>query len=326
MSTERASHARSRTPTTWRREARAGGDGTSVAFHERDTLGVERYLTPHARSTRLPMHLTSLATADTHVAQRWRLVEIAELSACPALVRDGVTDYLQHVIDRTNPYAPVVPVLRDVLARQTDAARDESHIVDLGSGGGGPWRALSRELGDRVRVTLTDALPNAAAFRSLERESGGRIVGDPCPMQADAVPHDLPGVRTFFSAFHHLPPTAAVGVLRRTVGAGHSIAIFEATRRDPIAILLTLLTPLMVLLMTPAIRPFRWSRLVFTYLIPIIPLVVLFDGVVSCLRTYTPDELLALGGVAAPSGVTWRAGLLPGGPVPVTYLVGIPDK
>lgn len=272
------------------------------------------------------MHTTSLAQPQMHVTQRWRLVEIAELPGCPASIRDGVTDYLQHVIDRTNPYAPVVPVLRDVLTQVHGDSRFPSHIIDLGAGGGGPWRALSRELGEQVRVTLTDAFPNLPAFHALERESQGRIQGEPTPMAADEIPREMQGVRTLFSAFHHLAPGAALRLLRRTVRAGHAIAIFEATKRDPVAILLTLLTPLLVLLMTPAIRPFRWSRLVFTYLIPVIPLVVLFDGVVSCLRTYTPEELLALGHAAAPSGVRWRAGLLPGGPIPVTYLVGVPGN
>jgi len=273
------------------------------------------------------MHTTSIATPDmpdTPVIHRWHLAEIAELPWCPAPIRDGVTDYLQHVIDRTQPYAPVVAVLRQVLAPPRGEPSGPLHVVDLGAGGGGPWRTLSRELGDRVRVTLTDAYPNVPAFEALERESGGRIRGEPTPMAADAIPPEMTGVRTMFSAFHHLAPDAAVRLLRRTVRAGHPIAIFEATRRDPIAILLTLITPLLVLLMTPAIRPFRWSRILFTYLIPVIPLVVLIDGVVSCLRTYTPEELLAMGQAAAPSGVTWRAGLLPAGPIPVTYLVGIP--
>lgn len=271
------------------------------------------------------MHATSIAHSQVPVTQRWRLVEIAELPGCPAPVRDGVTDYLQHVIDRTTPYAPVVPLLRDVLAHESEHAPGPANVVDLGSGGGGPWRALSRELGEGVRVTLTDAYPNHSAFQDLARDSEGRIRGESTPIAADEVPHDIPGVRTLFSAFHHLAPGAAVRVLRRTVRADHSIAIFEATQRSPKAILLTLLTPLLVLLMTPAIRPFRWSRLALTYLIPVIPLVVLFDGIVSCLRTYSPEELLALGHADAPSGVTWRAGLLTGGPIPVTYLVGVPS-
>jgi hypothetical protein len=66
------------------------------------------------------------------------------------------------------------------------------------------------------------------------------------------------------------------------------------TARTPAATLGMLGAPLITLAVTPAIRPFRWSRLFWTYLVPAVPAVVLFDGVVSCLRTYTPGELRAL--------------------------------
>ena len=56
------------------------------------------------------------------------------------------------------------------------------------------------------------------------------------------------------------------------------------------------LVPLAVLVLTPAVRPFRWSRLFWTYLVPVLPPPILFDGVVSCLRVYTPEEMLAMAG------------------------------
>ena len=75
----------------------------------------------------------------------------------------------------------------------------------------------------------------------------------------------------------------------------------------------TLLAPIVVLLLTPAIRPFRWSRLFWTYVIPAVPALVLFDGIVSCLRIYSPEELRALEETAAESGVAqWRRAHGPG--------------
>ena len=79
-----------------------------------------------------------------------------------------------------------------------------------------------------------------------------------------------------------------------------------------------------MLVATPFIRPFRWSRFLITYVVPIVPLAVVFDGVVSCLRTYTPAELLGMAEQAAPDGYVWRAGTVGKGPVPVTYLIGQP--
>jgi hypothetical protein len=51
---------------------------------------------------------------------------------------------------------------------------------------------------------------------------------------------------------------------------------------------IVLVVPLAVLVLTPAIRPFRWSRLFWTYLVPVIPASILFDSVVSLFRIYTP--------------------------------------
>lgn len=52
----------------------------------------------------------------------------------------------------------------------------------------------------------------------------------------------------------------------------------------------------MLISFAPAIA-WRWrmpSVLFWTYLIPIVPFVVVFDGFVSSLRTRTPDEVEAL--------------------------------
>jgi hypothetical protein len=86
------------------------------------------------------------------------------------------------------------------------------------------------------------------------------------------------------------------------------------------------LTPIMTVLMMPRVRPFRWTNLLFTYFVPLVPLMVLWDGVVSCLRTYDVRELRAL--VESVSGgerYDWEIGELAGkAPIPVTYLIGVP--
>jgi hypothetical protein len=53
---------------------------------------------------------------------------------------------------------------------------------------------------------------------------------------------------------------------------------------------------LFVWVFTPFMRPFLWKRLLFTYPLPCVPMICLWDGFVSQLRAYTPDELRALGG------------------------------
>ena len=89
-----------------------------------------------------------------------------------------------------------------------------------------------------------------------------------------------------------------------------------------------LLTPILVLLVTPFIRPFGWSRLLFTYLLPLVPLTCLWDGFVSQLRAYTPEELNTLAKSLGDVGYRWDAGKgrLQGSPAHLTYLIGRPAR
>jgi hypothetical protein len=91
--------------------------------------------------------------------------------------------------------------------------------------------------------------------------------------------------------------------------------------------------PWIALLAVPFIRPWRVSRLFWTYLIPAIPLVLLVDGIVSCLRSYSEDELTALirslrpsPSAGTPTPYQWTVGWLPSplSPIGVTYAVGYP--
>ncbi len=71
-------------------------------------------------------------------------------------------------------------------------------------------------------------------------------------------------------------------------------------------------------------RPWRWSRFLWTYLPPVLPLVGTFDGIVSCLRTYSKAELWEL--VRGLDSYDWEIGDFRAGwsPVRGTYLIGVP--
>lgn len=257
--------------------------------------------------------------------RRMQLVELEDLPWLPAPLRDMATDYLQTMLHMSNPYAPIVPRLRRALE-----ATGERRILDMASGGGGPWARLLPLLagaGAVPQVTLTDRYPNVEAFAALSRRFPGAVGFAAAPVEATAVPAELGGLRTIFSAFHHFPPAAGRALIADAVGRGRGIAIFEATARTPATFAAMLATPLLVWLLTPLIRPVTPARLLLTYLLPLVPAIVLFDGVVSCLRSYTADELRAIvGQVAGAAGYRWEIGVerAQGAPLGVTYCVGVP--
>ena len=257
--------------------------------------------------------------------RRVQFIELHEQPWFPPSLRHEITDALQCGLNLLEAYAPIAPLLQSVL----DATRCRS-IVDLCSGGGGPWLDLSRKLqpdAQVLHILLTDKYPNLSAIQNVGGASGNHIAFHPDAVDARKVPGELRGFRTMFSSFHHFPPEEARAILQNAVDAGQSIGIFEITKRAPLPIALMFPWALMPFVFTPLIRPFRWSRLLWTYVVPIIPFVLLFDGVVSCLRTYRPQELREI--ITRLSGIEyrWEVGEYSkaSGQAPVTYLIGYPQ-
>jgi len=179
-------------------------------------------------------------------------------------------------------------------------------------------------MGLDITVCLSDHNPDLEAFERSCRLAQQAITYCPKPVDAAQVPSTLHGFRTLFSAFHHLRPAEARATLANAVAQGEGLAVFECAERSILALLLVLPTPLRVLLATPCIRPFRWSRLFWTYLVPVLPLVLLFDSLVSCLRIYNVQELHGL--TAGLDRYRWDIGTVQGKPIPfpITYLIGVP--
>ena len=162
------------------------------------------------------------------------------------------------------------------------------------------------------------------ALEHVAASSGGTVSFVSTPVDARAVPRELHGLRTLFNGFHHFRPEDARAILHDASAARQPIAIFEVSRRSPSMIMWVLLVPIFVLLSTPFMRPFKWSRLLWTYVVPLVPLTCLWDGVVSQLRAYTVSELRDMAAAAGP--MTWRVDdprLYRTG-ARVTYLIGWP--
>ena len=262
--------------------------------------------------------------------RRVQFIELHEQRWFPSSLRDDVTDAVQFGFNLLKAYTPIAPLLQSVIDRIANEANTQQSIVDMCSGGGGPWLELSQKLqchnGDSagLQIWLTDKYPNLEAFERISTSSDHHIRYYPESVDAMNVPRALKGLRTMFTSFHHFSPEDARAILQNAVDAGESIGIFEITKRAPSAIVVIFVGVFLMFLHTPRIRPFRWSRLLWTYLIPIIPLVLLFDGVVSCLRTYRPQELREIVEKLTACHYRWDIGELADGKAPVTYLIGHP--
>ena len=281
---------------------------------------------PGIDSAHLPGHepLTEVKVCRVWCVGRIHLVEFHELAWFPAVWRDLLTDFLSFYATSFKPYANVASLLAEAL-EESGSAR----IVDLCSGAGRPLMSLVpalRRLGlSDLQVTLTDKYPTLEARKSVE-EIGGVVTYLETPIDAVDLPSNLKGFRTLFTSFHHFRPDAARAVLANAVSKDEGVGIFEYTERNVLIWTLpTLLIPVFVWLCMPLIRPFRWRRLVWTYLIPVVPMIAMWDGLVSNLRTYSVGELRDLVRQSGGRGYEWKIGRVRSfGMSRITYAIGTP--
>ncbi len=251
---------------------------------------------------------------------RLHLFEWEDQAWFPASLRAAMTSYLVTVYRIT----PLPRLWADCLSRFL--SRDGvTEIVDLGSGSGGPVGSVVKELagrGFKTRVTLTDLYPNGGP----QLNAASSIQYWPEPVDAARVPAALPGIRTMFASFHHFRPQLARGILRDAFEQRCPICIFEGTSRTPAAIASALLIPLLVLLLTPLVRPVSSVQILFTYFVPILPLLIFWDALVSQIRTYSVPELAEFTRELQSSRYRWEMGLIeiPRLPAGVPYLIGWP--
>ncbi|KAJ9615804.1 hypothetical protein H2200_001881 [Cladophialophora chaetospira] len=248
--------------------------------------------------------------------RRRHFFEVNDQAWFPQTLREKVQDYLTlgwinkfPLIQPVSPAALVSRVLSNVLG-----SRISDYVyVDFASGAGGPTPYIESHLNEELRAAkkeevkfvLTDISPHTAAWEVAAKNSKN-VSFVPQSIDATDAPSsetllkDVPGVkdkkimRLFSLAFHHFDDDLAAKVLENTIETSDGFCIFELQSRHFTSfILVSLLWPL-AMLITPYYFWHSPGHLFFTYLVPIVPFVWVYDGYISCLRTRTPDEVEAL--------------------------------
>lgn len=203
-------------------------------------------------------------------------------------------------------------------------------IVDLCSGSGGPIIKAHKIIRGKmpqsdIKLTLSDLYPDQILARSLK--GNDNLSYYPAPVDALNIPQELNGIRTLIAGLHHMKPAHARIILKNAMEVRQPICILEISDNSYPKALWWLAIPFnffTCLLITPFVKPLTWQQLVFTYLIPIIPLCFAWDGAVSNARTYTLDDMdLLLEGLHS-KNYRWEKGII-SGRSKMLYLLGLPN-
>lgn len=255
--------------------------------------------------------------------KRIHAFEFEDLKWFPKNLRNYMTDFLQFGANTFDIYKNIIPILVKGVK-----SSGNNTIIDIASGGGGGFIKLAGHLkknNPNLKIILSDYYPNLNAFKRAKSKMPGTFDFIEYPVNAMNVPSNLVGFRTQFISLHHFKPKNAKAILQNALDTNQPIGIFEAQQRNIKSLIPMLLSPITVILMTPFIKPFKLERLLFTYLIPVLPLCILWDGVISVLRTYTIPELKQMIAELNNSNhFDWEITIAKGKPSEILYVLGTP--
>ncbi|KAI6244635.1 hypothetical protein HI914_07368 [Erysiphe necator] len=214
------------------------------------------------------------------------------------------------LLQKSSPAQHVAQMLSRVL---DDAGR--YRYVDFCAGAGGPTLTIERELNSQlashrftgknnenrppVQFVLTDLHPHIPEWTKVSKQAEN-ITFIPESVDATCAPSSVKSnykqkiCRFYNLSFHHFDDRLASSILRNSFETADGFGIFELQDRTLSSLIVVILSVVVLLLTTPF---YFWRsplHMFFTYIIPILPFVMLFDGFISCLRTRTPEEILYL--------------------------------
>ncbi len=228
--------------------------------------------------------------------RRVQLPQLTRQPWFPTVLRDRMHEFLVWFVMLADAGKPFLPVIERGLA-----ATDEKRIFNCDFAPGAGMNTLQPYLDPGIQVEDVPTNPFAPSPR---------------------------GLYTFVNSLHALPPDLAREYLTKIAAAGNPVVAVEGNNDNWWqAIGMLLFVPLSVLVFAPFVKPFRISRLVFTYLIPVLPFLTSYDGALALFKLYSPDDLRELTSTIRVPGYRWEAGKLPNGRGgKILYLLGTPER
>ena len=245
--------------------------------------------------------------------KRIHLFEFEDQAWFPDSIRGYMTNLLA-VLHRMVGTKEVIAGLLGPLVSKNKIQR----IVDLGSGSGGIMpeviNELKKDYGHKdLELLLTDLYPNKELMNKWAGRDGIKYYAE--PVNATYWEEIPDGLKTMVNCFHHMNPKNARKMLEEASLRREPLFIYEMGENNIPLVLWWVLLPvsliiliLMALVMTLWVRPLHWKQLLFTYLIPVVPICYAWDGQVSIVRMYTMKDLDKLLEGLETSDYIWQKG------------------
>lgn len=226
--------------------------------------------------------------------KRKQLSQITNSIWFPEFLTRCIYDFMTWFVNKANAAKPFIPVIEQGLEHS-----DRIIVIDKKCGAG--FETVDNLIDKKIQ----------RIFRS--------------PNKIDS---NEEGLYLSVNSFHQFSEAHAKEILQTVSNNKQPIVVVEGNNDSLWQVFgMTVIVPLTVLLTAPFVKPFRIERIIFTYLIPVLPVVTFIDGFLALFKLYSPNDLNELTASVGAKGYCWKSGKLDNGRGgKIIYLLGYPEK
>jgi hypothetical protein len=240
--------------------------------------------------------------------RRLHLIELHEQRWIPQFLRESFVESLSTVLKMTGVYQGIPEPYAQWLKKSGG-----HKVLDLASGAGGPTATLLTDLQrlgiESPKFYLSDLYPAKDKFKQISLTYPEQISFIEEPVNALRVntPHGQ-DLRQIISAFHHFRFGEAKTILEDATLHSSGICILEPFQRNALHLFLAVITIFPALIVPFFAQRWKWRLFLISLVIPVIPLMLVFDAFISVLRTYTKEEVIKMIDALPEKNFKWEIG------------------
>lgn len=226
--------------------------------------------------------------------KRKQMPQITNASWFPRFLTSCVHEFMTWFVNKVNAAKPFIPVIEEGL-------QHADRIIVINKKCGAGFETVDELIDEKLKRVFV----NADNFNASEE-----------------------GLYLSVNSFHQFSVDEAKEMLKQISHHKQPVVIVEGNNDSLWQVFgMTVIVPLTVLLTAPFVKPFRVERLIFTYVIPVLPFVTFFDGFMALFKLYAPKDLDELTASVQAKDYNWRSGKLDNGRGgKIIYLIGYPEK
>jgi hypothetical protein len=226
--------------------------------------------------------------------RRKQITQLINTKWCPGLIKQLCFEFLNWFVVKVNATKPFIPIIENVLIESKT-----SNIINLEANIGAGIETVKPFLNKHLAITT---IPLSKINTQQQR-----------------------GMYLFVNSFHQLPAISAKKTLEEIAKSGNPVVVVEGNNDSLWQLVgMTIFLPVAVILSAPFVKPFRWTRILFTYIIPVLPVIMVIDGCIGLLKLYNPKDLNKLTSSIKVPDYKWTTGKKDNGRGgKIIYLTGI---